>query len=125
MDPDTDPRVIALLSDPGTYGTAGPVELRETHISHVFLAGDYAYKVKKPVKFDFLDFSTLQQRERYCGRELRLNRRLAPDVYLEVLPITLHDGGLRLDGDGEVVEWCLKMRRLPEAEMLDRRVADS
>lgn len=123
MSPDLDTEVLTFLSDPATYAEGtGRIELRETHISRVFLTDEYAYKVKKPVRFDFLDFSTLAQREHFCRRELLLNRRLAPDVYVDVLPIVRSEGRLQFGGDGEVVEWCVQMRRLPQGDMLDERV---
>ncbi len=117
------PHLITALSDPAAYpGPAGDVEVRQTHISAVFLAGRHVYKVKKPVEFGFLDFSTLAQRRRYCEEEVRLNRRLAPEVYLGVVPVT-HDGrGVRVEGDGEVVEWAVKMRRLPDEATLQSRL---
>jgi aminoglycoside phosphotransferase family enzyme/predicted kinase len=90
------------------------VEIRHTHISVVFLAGPFAYKVKKPVNLGFLDFSTLERRRHFCEEEVRLNRRLAPDVYLGVVPVGRTGRGLLIEGPGEVVEWAVKMRRLPE-----------
>ncbi len=96
------------------------VEVKETHISWVFLAGDLVYKVKKPVHFDFLDFSTVERREQACRDEVRLNRRLAPDVYLDVVPITeTPGGGLRFGGKGTPRDWGVRMRRLPDDCMLD------
>jgi aminoglycoside phosphotransferase family enzyme/predicted kinase len=92
----------------------------ETHISHVFLAGNLVYKIKKPVRFSFLDYSTLAKRRHFLEEELRLNRRLAPSVYLEILPISHGDSGWRLDGGGDPVEYALVMRRLPEERMLDK-----
>jgi aminoglycoside phosphotransferase family enzyme len=81
--------MIAGLQSPGAYPhPAERLTHLETHASHVFLAGDLAYKVKKPVNLGFLDFSTLERRRYFCGEELRLNRRLAPDTYLAVVPIT-------------------------------------
>lgn len=92
----------------------------ETHISHVFLAGDLVYKLKKPVRFEFLDFSTLPSRQHACREELRLNRRLAPDAYLDVVPVVrLADGTLSLRGDGQIVEWLVEMRRLPTEQTLE------
>jgi aminoglycoside phosphotransferase family enzyme/predicted kinase len=92
----------------------------ETHISRVFLAGDYVYKLKKPVRFDFLDFSTLAAREHACREEVRLNRRLAADTYLDVAPIVLgRAGDLQLGGGGEIVDWLVAMRRLPTELTLD------
>ncbi len=117
---------IALLSQPSTYGThVEGVQRLETHMSLVFLAGDGAYKLKKPVAYPFLDFSTPAARERACREELRLNRRLAPDVYLGLSTITREDDGrLALDGAGRTVDWLVRMRRLPREQMLDRRIAD-
>ncbi|HEX9780952.1 MAG TPA: AAA family ATPase [bacterium] len=117
-------RLIALLSRPGAYPhPAGRVERRETHVSHVFLAGDWAYKLKKPVKFPFLDASTLARRKIFCLLELRLNRRLAPWVYWDMVPVVESPAGLRLGGRGKAVEWLVRMRRLPEDRMLDGLVA--
>jgi aminoglycoside phosphotransferase family enzyme/predicted kinase len=96
------------------------VETVETHISWVFLAGPFAYKVKKPVNFGFVDYSTLEQRRHFCEEEARLNRRLAPDIYLDVVPVTLWADSLRFEGAGEVVEYAVKMRRLPRDRMLDQ-----
>ena len=87
MDDNLPPLIQALLEPTRYPGAVERVDLVQTHISWVLLAGDFAYKIKKPVKLSFLDFSTLAQRERYCQNELRLNRRFAPDLYLEVLAI--------------------------------------
>jgi aminoglycoside phosphotransferase family enzyme/predicted kinase len=112
-------RLIDALSDEAAYpGQVGEVEVRQTHISAVFLAGPYVYKIKKPVALGFLDFSTLAKRRHYCGEEVRLNRRLAPDVYLGVVPVARGNEGLQMEGDGEVVEWAVKMRRLPDEATL-------
>jgi len=93
-------------------------------MSWVFLAGDRVYKLKKPVKYPFLDFSTLSAREADCRVEDRLNRRLAPDVYLGVVPLSHGaDGDLTLGGKGEPVDWLVKMRRLPADKMLDHAIA--
>jgi aminoglycoside phosphotransferase family enzyme len=90
----------------------------------VFLTGRFAYKLKKPVRYEFLDFRTVQARQRSCEEEVRLNRRLAPEVYLGVVPLTRNpDGGLRLGGFGEPVDWLVKMHRLPPERMLDRAIA--
>jgi uncharacterized protein len=91
---------------------------KETHISHVFLTDDLAYKVKKPLRFSFLDYATLGKRRHFLNEELRLNRRLAPSVYLAVVPITTGRSGFQLGGEGEAVEYTLVMRRLPEKRML-------
>lgn len=102
-------------------GVSGPIEVRETHISLIFLVGERAYKVKKPVDLGFLDFTTLERRRFFCEEEVRLNRRLAPDVYLGVVPVTrASDGHLCLGGPGEVVDWAVEMVRLPEHRMFAR-----
>ena len=98
------------------------VEVRQTHISVVFLAGPFAYKIKKPVDLGFLDFSTLEKRRHFCEEEVRLNRRLAPAVYLGVVPVTRRGAALRVGGDGEVVEWAVKMTRLPDDATLEARL---
>lgn len=117
------PRLIEALADPNAYPHAvGAVEVRQTHISAVFLAGAHVYKVKKPVAPGFLDFTTLDKRLHFCREEVRLNRRLAPDVYLGVVPIVRTPVGVRVEGEGEVVEWAVKMRRLPEEVTLLQRV---
>jgi len=97
------------------------VELRETHISLVFLAGERAYKVKKPVRFPFLDMTDPARREALCHEEVRLNRELAEDLYLGVTPITRSDDGtLRIGGDGPVEEYAVEMRRFPEECLVSR-----
>lgn len=115
---------VRVLRDPATYPEAPrAVEARETHMSWVFLTERHAYKLKKPVRYDFLDFSTLARRRADCEEEVRLNRRLAPDVYLGTVALTADARGtLRLGGDGEVVEWLVHMRRLPAEHMLDARI---
>lgn len=116
-------RLIAALSDPAAYPMpAAKIDVRQTHISVVFLAGDFAYKVKKPVALGFLDFGTLEKRRHFCEEEVRLNRRLAPSVYLGVVPVVERDGLLHVEGTGSAVEWVVKMRRLPEAATLHERV---
>jgi uncharacterized protein len=113
--------VIEQLRDPARYPhRAERVELIETHISWVLLAGDYAYKVKKPVDLGFLDFRSLQARRFYCEEELRLNRRTAPQVYLDVVPITGSDADPRLGGDGEAIEYAVKMKRFSQKSLLSR-----
>jgi aminoglycoside phosphotransferase family enzyme/predicted kinase len=113
--------VVRWLLKPESYAQRPDrVEHVETHISHVFLAGTYVYKLKKPVKYDFLDFSTVTSREHACREEVRLNRRLAPDSYLDVVPITqVADGVFRVGGAGAIVDWLVQMRRLPTEMTLD------
>jgi uncharacterized protein len=124
-DPPTLADKLAWLNDPRVY--PNPVRLItaiETHMSWVFLTESHAYKLKKPVRYPYLDFSTLAARERNCREEFRLNQRLAPGVYLGVVPLC-SDGlkAARLEGEGRVVEWLVKMRRLPADRMLDRLIA--
>jgi len=123
---------LAFLRRPGSYpGHVDQVEVIETHMAWVFLAGAFVYKLKKPVRYAFLDFSTLEARRRDCEAEVRLNLRLAPGVYLATIPLNRVTGSrgaraaadgaeLRLGGPGEPVEWLVMMRRLPRARMLDR-----
>ena len=97
-----------------------PIEVRHTHISVLFFTDRRVYKVKKPVNPGFLDYSTLERRRRFCREEVRLNRRLAPDVYLGVAPIVRTPAGdIRLGGDGEPIEYAVEMKRLPDDRMLD------
>jgi uncharacterized protein len=112
------------LLDPHVYPfPPGTIELRETHISCVYLTDKKVYKIKKPVNYDFLDFSTLERRHHFCLQEVLHNRRFAPDTYLGVVPIRLHHGQLLIDGkEGEIVEYAVEMRRLPAERMLDRLV---
>ncbi|MDD4338923.1 MAG: hypothetical protein PHV00_04500, partial [Syntrophales bacterium] len=112
----THPQLVAAMSRPEFYpDRPDAVELVQTHISLIFLAGDTVYKVKKAVDFGFLDFTTLAKRRHYCNEELRLNRRLAPQAYLEVVAVTADPNGEpRLGGAGPVVEYAVKMRRLPQ-----------
>jgi aminoglycoside phosphotransferase family enzyme/predicted kinase len=116
-------RLVEQLADPAAYPhPVGDIDVRQTHISAVFLAGPHVYKVKKPVSLGFLDFSTLEQRRHFCEEEVRLNRRLAPHVYLGVVPITEHAGRFRVEGEGEPVEWAVKMVRLPDGTSLRDRL---
>ncbi len=114
-------RLIAALHYPECYPhAAASVEHIETHISHVFLAGDYAYKVKKPVALGFLDFSTLARRKHCCEEEIRLNSRLAPQIYLGVVAITGTQDAPRVGGEGEALEYAVRMRRFPQESLLTR-----
>jgi uncharacterized protein len=119
------PLVRAMLRPEFYPDRPAHVELIQTHISYVFVAGDYVYKIKKPIRFAFADCSTLAARYHFCREEVRLNRRLAPNVYLAVVPIAGDRHGFALAEEGrgfdpEVVEYAVKMRRLPEDRMLDR-----
>lgn len=116
-------KVDALRNPANHRVPVSSIEAIETHFSWVFLAGERAYKMKKPLSQGLLDFSTLERRRHYCREELRLNRRLAPQVYLGLVPLTADDDGrLRLDGRGEPVEWLVAMRRLSPGPMLDQRL---
>ena len=112
---------IAFLSQPSSYpDKTTAVDVVETHMSWVFLTDAFAYKLKKPVVYDHLDFSSLKARWQNCEEEVRLNRRLAANVYLEVLPLVKNAGGqLELAGVGVIEEWLVKMRRLPAHLALD------
>jgi aminoglycoside phosphotransferase family enzyme len=114
---------VAFLIRPDAYPQrVDRVDCKETHMSWVFLAEGRAYKLKKPVRFPYLDFSTIERREAACRAELRLNRRLAPDIYLDVVPLTFEGSGLAIGGQGTPVDWLIVMRRLDSERMLDRRL---
>lgn len=113
---------LALL-DPQAYPhPTGHVEAIETHISLVFLAGEFAYKIKKPIQTSFLDYRTLAQRKAMCDKELLINRRFAPELYLDVVPIVRHERLLRVNLPGEPLEYAVRMRRFPESAVLHDRL---
>jgi aminoglycoside phosphotransferase family enzyme len=118
--PDQEAR-IAFLRQPQAYPeNPARVETIETHMSWVFLTRQHAFKLKKPVRYDYLDFSTVAARKMNCEEELRLNQRLAPDVYLDVIALARDSyGEMRLGGQGEIIDWLVMMRRLPAERMLD------
>lgn len=121
MDPQQS--AIDALSEPATHGGAA-VKRIDTHAAIVFLAGDRAYKIKRAVKLPYLDFSTLELRRSFCEREVALNRRTAPDLYLGVKAITQDaDGAFRLGGSGRPIEWVVVMRRFSQDDMLDALAA--
>lgn len=114
--------LIAGLRHPSAYPhEVDTIEHIETHISHVLLAGEYAYKFKKPLDLGFLDFSTLERRRHCCGEELRLNRRLAPDLYLDVVTVNGTLAEPRIGGAGPILEYGVWMRRFEQAALLDRQ----
>jgi len=115
---ETQEEVFALLGDPATHGGA-PVRRIDTHAASVFLAGESAYKVKRAVRFPFLDYSTLGKRKAACEAELAVNRPFAADIYLRVVAVARRNGGLALNGSGEPVEWAVEMRRFDENATLD------
>ena len=112
----THPGLLAAMSRPDFYPHRPErVDVIQTHISFIFVAGQEVYKVKKAVDFGFLDFTTLEKRKFYCGEELRLNRRLAPEAYLEVVPISEDAGGtLRLGSGERIVDYAVRMKKLPQ-----------
>lgn len=122
----TIPELIQQMLQPGFYPHAvtEPIQLIQTHISYVLLTGDYAYKLKKPANFGFLDFSTLEKRQHFCQEELRLNQRGAAELYLEVLPVTLVGEQYHLGGTGEPVEYALKMLQFPQEGLFSSLFAD-
>ncbi|MDX1631027.1 MAG: hypothetical protein R3234_04160 [Thermoanaerobaculia bacterium] len=117
---------IRALKDSDSYPDSvvvSEIRWKETHMAWVALTDHHAWKMKKPTRTRSLDFSTLEARREDCRQELRLNRRLAPDVYLDVVPLARNENGdLRLEDEGTVVEWVVKMRRLAEDRMLDARI---
>jgi aminoglycoside phosphotransferase family enzyme/predicted kinase len=117
-------RLVKALKEQKPFPPPGDdVQLLETHISSVLLAGDYAYKIKKPLDFGFLNFLALDDRKHFCEEEIRLNRRLAPQIYLEAIPITGSIEHPRLDGEGDVIEYAVKMRRFDQDQLLDKVLA--
>jgi uncharacterized protein len=118
--------LIESLQDNTLYKhTVKKFEVIETHISWVILTGRYAYKIKKPVNFGFLDFSSLEKRQFFCSEEVRLNRRLAPQLYLEVVTICGSASQPNLEGKGPAIEYAVKMRQFPQSAQLDRLLSAS
>ena len=114
------PALIQALLDPKAYpDRQSEIELRQTQMSFLFLTDNYVYKVKKPVNLGYLDYTTLEKRRFYCQREVKLNRRLCPDAYLGVVPITQNKGDIFIEGSGEAIEYAVKIRRLPQNAMMD------
>jgi uncharacterized protein len=114
------PILIQQMMQSGFYphSVVEPIQLIQTHVSYVLLTGEFVYKVKKPVNFGFLDFSTLEKRQHFCQEELRLNQRGAAELYLEVLPISQTDEQFQFGGNGEVVEYAVKMQQFPQDALL-------
>lgn len=125
MASDSLPALYQSLLDPAAYPhPTESISVLETHISWVILTGRYAYKLKKPVDFGFVDFSTLARRQHFCEEEIRLNRRFAPDLYQCVVPITGTAERLRIEGGGDPVDFAVKMRQFDQRCLFDRLVAD-
>ena len=115
--------IVNFLASPSTHDGL-TVERIDTHTAIVFLVGTRAYKLKRAVRFDYLDFSTLERRRAFCDAEVRLNRRTAPALYRGVLPVSRQDNGmLALGGSGTVVEWLVEMHRFDQELLLDRMAA--
>src|SRR4030095_6476525 len=116
-------QLLPFLLNPKSYShQPRAVRLIQTHASFVFIAPPFVYKGKKPVNFGFLNFSTLEKRRHFCEREVALNRRLSPGVYLGVVPISRRNGRFTFGEGDEVVEYAVKMRRLSERHFLDQLV---
>jgi aminoglycoside phosphotransferase family enzyme/predicted kinase len=115
-------RIEELLSASAYPHAVTRLTLKQTHLSWVVLTGGFAYKLKKPVRFDFVDASTLERRRHLCQEELRLNRRFAPELYLDVVPITREAGRLKVGGSGEPLEYAVRMREFAEAQELGSRL---
>jgi aminoglycoside phosphotransferase family enzyme/predicted kinase len=119
------PELIKALLEPKAYPeTTKKIELMQTQMSFVFLTDQFVYKVKKPVDLGFLDYTTLEKRHFFCQKEVELNRRLCPEAYLGVVPITQDGGAIRIGGRGETIEYAVKMRRLPQERMLNMLLAN-
>ena len=113
--------ILEKMLDPSVYDEpTKQVTVIQTHISWVFMTGKYAYKIKKPVNFGFLDFTTLEKRKFFCEKELKINRRLAPDMYMEVVPINDSGGEIKIKGAGETIEYAVKMKEIPQKFMMLR-----
>ena len=120
------PRHLAALLDPQAYSHhVEAVTVLETHVSWILLTGEFAYKIKRPVCLAFIDTRSLERRAFLCHEEVRLNRRFAPDLYLDVCPITVTDGEARFGGPGEPVEFTVKMRQFPREQELDNLLAQA
>lgn len=122
----THPQLLEAMTNPNFYPhKPAVVELVQTHISYVFIAGDFVYKIKKPVNFGFLDFTSLEKRKYYCEEELRLNKRLAPSIYLDVVSIAQDSQDNLLLGNGEkVIDYAVRMKKLPLDKMLKTLLAN-
>ena len=121
-----DSSLIELLLRPDAYPNhVDKVELIETHISWVLLTGDYVYKIKKPLDLGFLDFHTLERRRFFCEEEIRLNKPWAPDIYIDVVPVTLSGDAAQICGIGKPVEYAVRMHSFDQAMRLDRQLESS
>jgi len=120
------PELVKALLKPEAYPEAtGKVELVQTQMSFVFLTEEFVYKVKKAVDLGYLDYTTLEKRHFFCQKEVELNRRLCPEAYLGVVPITQENGAIRIGGRGETIEYAVRMRRLPQQKMMNVLLTDN
>jgi aminoglycoside phosphotransferase family enzyme/predicted kinase len=119
---DSQKKVVDFLSSPKSY-EGSPVQQIDTHLSHIFLTGDRAYKVKRAVRYDFVDFSRTALRKAACEKEVEINRRTAPEIYLGVVPIYSNDGGIAWRGEGPPVDWAVEMARFDTKKQLDALVS--
>jgi len=115
------PLIAGLMSARAYLHETTTIELIETHISWVLLTGDFVYKIKKPVNFGFLDFSTLEKRRFYCQEELRLNQRFSPEIYLEVVPVSGGPSAPQMNGKGVAIEYAVRMRQFDAGSLLSER----
>jgi aminoglycoside phosphotransferase family enzyme/predicted kinase len=119
------PELVKALLEPKAYPEkVGKIELVQTQMSFVFLTKEFVYKVKKAVDLGYLDYTTLDKRHFFCQKEVELNRRLCPETYLGVVPVTRDDGAIRIGGRGETMEYAVKMRRLPQEKMMNVLLAN-
>ena len=115
--------LIEYMKKPEFFGkNVRSIKIIQTHISYVFLTGKFAYKIKKPVNYGFLDFSTLEKRKFYCKKELELNKRLCPEIYIEILPITKSNDKIKLNGSGQIIEYALKMKEFSQENIMKNRI---
>ena len=114
--------ILEGLSKPEAYDEeVKEIKVIQTHISYVFLTGDYVYKVKKPVNFGFLDFTTLEKRKYFCEKEVEINSKFSPDLYIGVLPITREENGeIKINGSGKVIDYVIKMKELPQERLMSK-----
>lgn len=119
-------KMVEALKNPKAYDEeVSKIRLLQTHISYIFMTGKYVYKIKKSVNFGFLDFTTLESRKFYCEEELRLNRRLCGDMYVSVLPIALSDDIIKINGEGKVIEYAVKMKEIPQNTIMSKLLAEN
>ena len=113
--------MLEALKKPEAYDSpVREINIIQTHISWVFLIGDYVYKIKKPVDFGFLDFTTPEKRLKFCKKELEINRMFSEDMYIDVLPVNKFNHMIKINGPGEAIDYAIKMRQLPQESLMNR-----